>query len=297
MNFRLKVVNGKPCAIFPGEDPRRSELLSRLLAPSPYYVTILLWEIIRVEKKRAEGWTFDDSDIRIVCTPESLVVAESARRARRRKTSSRVELSLREAKLLLSKWRYSHLKWEFQQRQTKAGVKLRMKTDISREETVIERPILFRVDNQSGRHLGLAADLVGAISIATRNRRRSESHSSFHITAVYTDGSEDLLPPERYCRPQEATREKALNYIQKRDEGIRLAKEIGLSAEQIGVLLGDQVKRCRPSDPENKQIERYISRAPSRWLTEEELKIEEVKIFRKKNAGKPLQKASFIFST
>jgi hypothetical protein len=172
-----------------------------------------------------------------------------------------------------------------------------MKTDISREETAIEPPILFRVANQSGRHLGLAADLVGAISIATRNRRRLESHSSFPITAVYTDGSEDLLPPERYCRPQEATREEALNYIQKRDEGIRLAKEIGFSAEQIGVLLGDQVERCRPGDPENKQIEGYISRAPSRWLTEEELKMEETKMFRKKNAGKPLRKASFIFST
>src|SRR5687767_9389710 len=106
MNFRLNVINGRPCAIFPGEASRRGELLSRLLVPSPYYITILLWEIIRVEKKRGEGWTFDDSNIRIVCTPELLTVEESAQRACRRDGSLRVELSIKEAKLLLSKWRY-----------------------------------------------------------------------------------------------------------------------------------------------------------------------------------------------
>jgi hypothetical protein len=297
MDFRLKVVNGKPRAVFPGEDPRRGELLSRLLAPSPYYVTILLWEIIRVEKKRAEGWAFDDSDIRIVCTPESLMVAESARRAHRQENSSRVELSLREAKLLLSKWRYRHLKWEFQQRQTKVGVRLKMKTDISHQEKAIERPVLFRIAHQSGRHLGLAADLVGAISIVSRNRRRSESHSSFPITAIYPDGNEELLPPERYCRLKEVTREDALYYIKRRDEGVRLAKEMGLGDEQISVLLGDQVERCRPDDPEDKQIEGYIRRAPERWLTEEELRVEVAKIFRVKSSGKLKRKASFIFST
>lgn len=297
MNFRLKVINGRPCAHFPGEASRQGELLSRLLAPSPYYITVLLWEIIRVEKKMAEGWTFDDSNIRIVCTPESLVVEESAQRACGRDGSPRVELSIREAKQLLSKWRHKHLKWEFQQRQTKGGVRQRMKTDISHKETAIERPVLFRVAHQSGQHLGLAADLVGAVSIASRNRRRSESHSSFLIRAVYADGREDLLPPDRYCRPKEVSREDAIHYINRRDEGVRLAKEMGLSGVQIGVLLGDQVERCRPGDPENKQIEGYISRAPARWLTEEELKVEETKIFRKKNSGKLKRKASFIFST
>lgn len=297
MDFSLKVVNGKPHAVFPGEDPRRGELLSRLLAPSPYYITILLWEVVRVEKKRAEGWTFDGSDIRIVCTPESLVVEESARRTCGQDNSSRVELSLREAKLLLSKWRYRHLKWEFRQRQTKAGVRLKMKTDISREGREIERPVLFRVAHQSGQHLGLAADLAGAISIASRNRRRSDSHSSFPIAAVYPDGSEELLPPERYCRLGEVTREDALRYIKRRDEGIRLAKEMGLGDVQIGVLLGDQVDRCRPDDPEDEQVEGYISKAPGRWLTEDELRLEEAKIFRMKKTGKLKRKANFIFST
>lgn len=297
MDFRLKVVNGKPRAVFPGEDPRRGELLSRLLAPSPYQITILLWEILRVEKKRVKAWTFDDSNIRIVCTTESLIVEESAWRAHGRDSSPRVSLSLNEAKLLLSEWRYRQLKWEFQQRQRKAGVRRKMRTDISSEEMAIERPILFRVTHQSGRHLGLAADLVGALGIASRNRRRSERHSSYSITAIYRDGTEDMLPPERYCRPQEVTREDALHYIKRREEGVRLAKEMGLGDTQIGLLLGDQVERCRPSDPEDKQIEGYISRAPERWLTEEELRVEETKIFRLKNSGKPKRKASFVFST
>ena len=45
----------------------------------------------------------------------------------------------------------------------------------------------------------------------------------------------------------------------------------------------------------DKQIEDYISRAPEKWLAEEELRAEEATIFRMKNSG--TRKPGFIFST
>lgn len=296
MNFCLKVVDGEPRAVFPEEEAKQAELLSRLLAPSPYYITILLWEIIRVEKGRAEGWTFDDSNLRITCTPESLGIEESALDATRRDSLSRVEFSLGEAKSLLSRWRFEHVRWEFQQRQRKAGEGLHMDTDGSRDEKAVERPILFRVADRTGRHLGQVRDLVGAVSIADRNRRRSERHSSFLITAVYTDGTEDMLLPEQYSRSKEITGEDALRYIRRRDEGILMAKEIGLSDLQVEILLAEQLERCRPSDPEEKQVEDYINSAPEEWLKEEDLRSEEANIYRTKDASMKKRKAGFIFS-
>src|ERR1051325_5616895 len=166
MKFRLKVINGEPSAVFTGEEGERSELLSRLLAPSPYYITILLWEIIRVEKGRAEGWSYDDSHLRITCTPGSLVIEESRQDINTRHRSALVELTLREAKQLLSKWRFEHVRWEFRRAQRKARESLRMNAKISQDEDRIERPILFRVSDPVGCHLGFARDLVGAVSIA-----------------------------------------------------------------------------------------------------------------------------------
>ncbi len=104
MRFRLKVVGGQPRAIFADMDPQHGELLSKLLAPSPYYITILLWEITLVQKKRTKGWTFDDLNLRLTCTPESLIIKESMQETDTRDRSAYVELTLEEAEQLLSKW-------------------------------------------------------------------------------------------------------------------------------------------------------------------------------------------------
>jgi hypothetical protein len=122
MKFRLQVIDGQPRAVFPKEDLRCGELLSRLLVPSPYHITILLWEVIRVEQKRAEGWIFDDSTIRLICTPESLVITESVRSVTDRAEPPQVGLSLKEAKRLLWRWRFEHVRWEFQCRQGEAEI-------------------------------------------------------------------------------------------------------------------------------------------------------------------------------
>lgn len=286
-----------PRAVFPSEETQRAELLSRLLAPNPYYITILLWEIIRVEKGRAEGWTYDDSSLCVTCTPESLMIEESSHKANAREGVARVELTLREAKRLLSKWRVEHVRWEFRRTRREARENLRMDTNISQGEGRIERPILFRVSDPVGRHLGFSRDLIGAVRIAAENRRRSERHRSFSISAVYADGSESALPAEQYSRRRESTVDEAVRYIRARDEGIRVAKEMGINDIQIEVLLGEQVDRCNPDDLEEKQIQDYIRNAPEQWLTDEELRVEETSIFRIINPSKQKQKASFIFST
>jgi hypothetical protein len=102
MRFRLKVVDGQPRAIFPDEEPQRASLLSRFLAPDPYHITILLWELLRVEKKRADWWIIDNKKLRITCTTEALVIEESTREGNTHYDSSRVELTLRDAEELLS---------------------------------------------------------------------------------------------------------------------------------------------------------------------------------------------------
>lgn len=293
----MKVVEGVPRAVFLCEEARSAELLSRLLAPDPYYITIFLWEIIRVETGRAEGWTYDDSKLRITCTPESLVVEESGQEIKKQHGSARAKLTIREAKRLLSKWRFEHVRWEFRHTRREARKSLKMKANISQDEGRIERPVLFRVSDPWGRHLGLARDLIGAVRIAAGSRRRSERHSSFSISAIYADGSESVLLPEQYSRRKEATVDGAVRYIRTRDEGIRAAKEMGIRELQIEMLLGEQVDRCSPDDPEEKQIEDYIKNAPDIWLTDEELRSEEASIFRIINSGKQKQKACFVFST
>jgi hypothetical protein len=171
-----------------------------------------------------------------------------------------------------------------------------MKLDVPREENAVERPILFRVAGSSGRHLGQARDLVGAVGIASRSRRRSESHHSFAIAAIYADGTEQLLPPEQYCHTKEVTRDDAQRYIKRRDEGIQMAKERDLSDGQVEALLGEQVKRCDPDDPEEKQIQDYINKAPEAWRSTEELRAQEAKIFRIVRSGKKTRKAGLVFS-
>lgn len=297
MGFRLKVVDGQPRATFPDEEPQRGDLLSHLLVPDPHYITILLWETMRVEKKRAEGWIYDEAKLRITCTPESLVIEESAPTVCIRDNSARVALSLSEAKQLLSKWRFERLKWEFRQMYRKAKGDLKMQTRTSQDKGAIARPILFRVSDPLGHHLGFARNLVGVVRIADRKRRRGEKQSTFSITAVYADGSEDLLLPKQYCWRKEATVEDAILYITTRDEGIRLAKEMGISELQIDKILGEQRERCSPGDSEKKQIEDYIKNATEEWLTDEELRAEEANIFRLINSRKKKRQVSFIFST
>jgi hypothetical protein len=85
------------------------------------------------------------------------------------------------------------------------------------------------------------------------------------IAAVYADGSEEVLMPERYGRREEATVEGAIRYIRRRDQGIKAAKELGISDVQIDMLLGEQIDRCDPNEPEEKQIEDYIKNAPEDW--------------------------------
>jgi hypothetical protein len=70
----------------------------------------------------------------------------------------------------------------------------------------------------------------------------------------------------------------------------------GFSDEQIKELLGEQIERCNPVDPEERQIEGYINNAPEMWRTDEELRVEEAKIFRPPNAGKQRRKARLVLS-
>jgi hypothetical protein len=219
MRFRLKAVKGQPHAIFPDKEPQRAYLLSRFLVPDPYYITILIWEIIRVQKKKVDWWVIDNKKLRITCTFEGLVIEEGE--GNTQGDSARVELTLKDAEELLSNWRFRHLAWEFKQVYKRAKKELEMKVNMSKEKAGLERPILFRVSGPFGRHLCFARGLVDAVRIADRNRRRAERHSSFSISAVYQDGSEDVLLPEQYIRNKEVTKEDAIRYIRRRDEGIK----------------------------------------------------------------------------
>lgn len=62
------------------------------------------------------------------------------------------------------------------------------------------------------------------------------------------------------------------------------------------MLLGEQIERCNPADPEEKQIEAYIKNAPEEWLKDEELRVEEARIFRVINSSKETRKARFVLS-
>jgi hypothetical protein len=300
MRFRLKVIDGQPRAAFPGEEPRRAELLSRLLAPDPYHVTILLWEILRVEKGHADGWSINVSGLRITCTPEAITIEEGAHESDAsdaRDQPALVELTLGEAEGLFSRWRHRYVGWEFRRAYMRGREAAKTEAEISRAGGGAERPVLFRVSDRSGRYLSLARDLAGAVRIAGTRLRRGERHSTFSISAVYADGSEEALPPARYCRRKAATPEDAARYITRRDEGMRMAKGLGLSDSQIEMLLGDQVGRCDPDDPEEKQVEDYVRNAPEEWLTDEELKAEGEKIFRAVKPRKAKRGACFVFST
>ncbi|HVG32593.1 MAG TPA: hypothetical protein VM911_05915 [Pyrinomonadaceae bacterium] len=72
---------------------------------------------------------------------------------------------------------------------------------------------------------------------------------------------------------------------------------MGISDVQIDMLLGEQIDRCNPDEPEDKQIEDYIKNAPEELLTNEELRAEEEATFRIINFSKKKRKASFVFST
>jgi hypothetical protein len=294
--FRLKIVEGRLRPAFPDEEPRRAELLSRFLEPDPYYLTILLWETMRVEKGVAGRWAIDHSGLRITCTHESLVLEEGSQATGEREQPARVELTLPEAERLLSRWRCIYLIWEFRRMYRKGKEDAKVEAEVSRVEGGAERPVLYRVSDRSGRHLGLAGDLAGAVKLADKNRRRGERHSSFSVAAVYADGSEEALHPGQYTRRKGATREDALRYIRRRDEGIRMARELGISDSQVEMLLGDQVDRCDPEDPEEKQVEDYVRNAPEEWLTDEELRAEGAKILRVRKTRKEKRGASFVFS-
>ena len=154
---------------------------------------------------------------------------------------------------------------------------------VPRGGEAVERPILFRVSDPAGRHLGLATSLTGAVAIAARSRRKHLARASYAIHAVYADGSEEAVAPERYVRRKEVTAEDAIHYIRRRDEGLRLAKEMGVDELLVEALLGDQKDLCNPEDPEEKQIEDYIKNKAEGWRPDEELNAEEKDIYRATN--------------
>ena len=102
MKFRVEEVDGRPIAVFDGEDPQRNSLLSCFLVSSNYFVVDILHDISLVERDIYPSHGFENPEVFIEIFKDYVTIEPYI--AEDETIIPRVKIPLEKAKLLLLEW-------------------------------------------------------------------------------------------------------------------------------------------------------------------------------------------------
>jgi hypothetical protein len=103
LEYRLEVIDGYMRPVFEGKSKEWTELMWDLLLPFPPVAAALLADMEQTEASEADEWSFETSVTKVTCTPKTLVIEEILKEGEGREPL-RIELPLREAVLLMTRW-------------------------------------------------------------------------------------------------------------------------------------------------------------------------------------------------
>jgi hypothetical protein len=109
MEFRVAEVDGRPTAVFDGEDPQRNSLLSCFLASSKHFVVDILHDISLVERDIYPSHGFENPDVFIEIFKDHVTIEPYI--AEHETVIPKVKISLEHAKLLLLEWGVVLQRW------------------------------------------------------------------------------------------------------------------------------------------------------------------------------------------
>lgn len=102
LEFRLTETDGQLMAIFDGEDSRLNALLSQFLLPSTMFVSILLYDISKVDRGYDSNFPFEHQ-VGYVKLFKDRITIEPYDQAQETEASP-IEIPLEKVKLLLFEW-------------------------------------------------------------------------------------------------------------------------------------------------------------------------------------------------
>ena len=109
MRFRVAEIDNWPTAIFHSKDQRRNSLLSQFLLPSTKFVSLLLYDISKVERGIAvTSFQHEIGDIKL---RKDRIIIEPDDTAGETKASS-IEIRIESMKLILFQWGAAVQRWE-----------------------------------------------------------------------------------------------------------------------------------------------------------------------------------------
>jgi hypothetical protein len=114
-DFRVVNSDGLPKAVFDRLPEEQGSLLSHFLYPDREYAGAMYLDAMKVYDKEAAQVTYKDDLLAVTIRPRSVVI-ETQRAAGQAGERVKVRFSLREAKLLLLKWKFECMRWEALQR-------------------------------------------------------------------------------------------------------------------------------------------------------------------------------------
>jgi hypothetical protein len=120
MRFRVAEIDNRPTAIFSSKDQRRNALLSQFLPPSTILVSMLLYDISKVE--RGVAVTSFQHEVGTIKLCKDRLIIEPGDAAGETKAPP-IEIRMESMKLILFQWGAAVQRWEMKRNRMLRSIK------------------------------------------------------------------------------------------------------------------------------------------------------------------------------